>query len=120
MNHSIKIKSLQAPDSDLTKFDPGAYLAELEFYETDEPITDQDRDGLAQFIHFLAFLALKSQSDRWRASVVPYGSSAFLAIGSHFSHLPGWDAVSRGNENIFYSDLASFLMSHIPPRLPGS
>ena len=58
MTKSVKIRTLIAPEGDLTEFDPGRYLSELEFYETDDPVTEEDRDGLAQFVHYLAFLAL--------------------------------------------------------------
>lgn len=120
MCKSVKIRELKAPEADLSKFDPGCYLANLEFYETDETVSNEDRDGLAQFIHFLAFLALQSQSSHWDSSIVPRGSSAFRAIESHFNDLDGWDAAALDKGDISYRDLASFLMSHFPPRSPRS
>ena len=60
--NAVRIRTLVAPTPPLDEFDPGAYLSSLEFYETTDPITDADRDGLAQFVHFLAFIALKARS----------------------------------------------------------
>jgi hypothetical protein len=82
MGNAVKIRTLTAPPTPLTEFDPGAYLSGLEFYETDTPITDEDRDGLAQFAHFLAFLALQAQSSQWASSVVPAGSQAQRTLAS--------------------------------------
>jgi hypothetical protein len=116
MGNTVKIRALTAPPTPLGDFDPGAYLSGLEFYKTDAPISEVDRDGLAQFVHFLAFLALKAKSSRWASSVIPQGSSASRAIESHFGHLPGWPGVLPGG--LPYRQLASFLMHHYPPRPP--
>src|SRR5262249_40918223 len=89
---------------------PRSGLVQLEFYETDSPISDEDRDGLAQFAHFLAFLALQAQSSRWASSVVPRGSQAHRALESHFGHLAGWPGVPSGG--LPYRQLATFLMQH--------
>lgn len=115
MANAVKIRTLTAPSSPLTDFDPGAYLNGLEFYETDSAICDEDRDGLAQFAHFLAFLALQAQSSRWAVSVVPMGA-AYRALESHFGHLPGWPG--RVESGLPYGQLARFLMQHYPPRRP--
>ena len=114
MGNAVKIRTLTAPPTPLSAFDPGAYLSELEFYETDSQITDEDRDELAQFAHFLAFLALQAQSSRWASSVVPQGSQAHRALESHFGHLTDWPEVST--DGLPYRALASFLMQHCPPR----
>ena len=59
MTHrSVKIRTLTAPRSDLSSFDPGEYLSGLDFYETADPISEEDRDGFAQFVHILTFMAL--------------------------------------------------------------
>jgi hypothetical protein len=96
MANAVKIRTLTAPPTPLTDFDPGAYLSGLEFYETDSPINDEERDALAQFAHFLAFLALKAESSRWASSVVLQGSRAYSALESHFGHLEGWPGVPTG------------------------
>jgi hypothetical protein len=116
MANAVKIRTLTAPPTPLSEFDPGAYLSELEFYETDSPVSDEDRDGLAQFVHFLAFLALQAQSSRWPSSVVPRGSQAHRALESHFGHLAGWPVVAAGG--LPYRELAGLLMQHYPPRPP--
>jgi hypothetical protein len=116
MGNAVKIRTLTAPPTPLSEFDPGAYLSELEFYETDAPISDEERDGLAQFAHFLAFLALRAQSSRWTSSVVRHGSLAHRALESHFGHLAGWPRVPK--RGLSYRQLASFLMQHYPPHLP--
>ena len=116
MGKAVKIRTLTAPPTPLNEFDPGAYLSELEFYEADSPISDEDRDGLAQFAHFLAFLALQAQSSQWAASVVPRGSQAHRALESHFGHLAGWPSVPKGG--LSYRQLVGFLMQHYPPRAP--
>ncbi|QEL20921.1 hypothetical protein [Limnoglobus roseus] len=94
MAKAMKIRALMSPPTPLTKFDPGAYWSGLEFEETDAANTEAERDGLAQFVHFLAFLALQAGSTRW-ASVVPARSSAMRALESHFGHLAGWPRVTR-------------------------
>jgi hypothetical protein len=116
MGNAVKIRTLMAPPTSLSEFDPGAYLAELEFYETDAAISDEDRDGLAQFTHLLAFLALQAQSSRWASSVVPEGSLAHRALESHFGHLAAWPGVPPGG--LPYRQLVGFLMPHYPPHPP--
>ena len=118
MGNAVKIRTLTAPQMPLTDFDPGAYLSELEFYETDASISDQDRDGMAQFVHLLAFLALQSSSIRWASSVVVKGGQADKALESHFGHLKDWPGVPRGG--LLYRQLAGFLLQHYPPHLPKS
>lgn len=118
MAKGVKIRELMSPPLPLTEFDPGAYLSELEFEETDAAITEADRDGLAQFAHFLAFLALQAGSSRWASSAVPTGSSAMRALESHFSHLAGWPDVPEGG--LPYRELAGFLLPHYPPRAPDA
>jgi hypothetical protein len=116
MGNAVKIRTLTAPPTPLSEFDPGAYLSGLEFYESEAPISDEDRDGLAQFTHFLAFLALQAQSSRWESSVVPRGSQAHRALESHFAHLAGWPRVPKSG--LSYRRLVSFLMQHYPPHPP--
>lgn len=116
MANSVKIRVLTSPPAPLRAFDPGAYVGRLEFYTTDEPITDEDRNGLAQFAHFLAFLALKSKSRKWATSVVRHNTTAFRALETHFGHLEGWQEIAAGD--VLYSQLAALLMNHYPPELP--
>ena len=115
MTNSVKIRKLVAPEGDLTEFDPGRYLSELEFYETDEAITDEDRDGLAQFVHYLAFLALSKKSTGWPDSMIETKSTAFAAIQSHFGKMVGWEKIAT-EDGIPYRFLASFLMTAYPPQ----
>lgn len=116
MRKAVKIRTLTAPPLPLSEFDPGAYLGALEFDETDAPVTEEDRDGLAQFTHVLAFLALQAQSKRWDSSVIPRGSLAHRALESHFGDLEGWPSVPK--RGLSYRALAGFLMQHYPPRPP--
>jgi hypothetical protein len=103
----------------LSEFDPGKYLSGLEFYETESEITEEERDSMAQFAHFLAFLALKGNSSKWNGSTVRRDSSAYRALESHFCTLSGWQALTKSKRGINYRKLASFLMGHYPPRRPG-
>lgn len=118
MGNAVKIHLL-APPTPLNDFDPGQYLSELEFYETDDLITDKDRDGLAQFAHLLAFMALQAKSSKWDGSTVRHGSLAYQALESHFGHLEGWNELSAGDRDLLYRQLAWFLMRHYPPHLPA-
>ena len=115
---SVKIRTLTAPQTDLSSFDPGVYLGGLDFYETADPISDEDRDGLAQFAHFLAFLALQAESSEWQHSVVSRNTLAFRALESHFEDLEGWNELVEGAEGIPYRALVTFLMQHYPPHAP--
>lgn len=114
MGNAVKIRTLQAPSPPLSEFDPGAYLSSLEFYETDSPASEEDRDGLASLAHYLAYLALKARSSRWQSSVIPQHSHAHRALESHFGHLDGWPEVP--SEGLPYRQLVSFLMQHYPPK----
>ena len=116
MRNSVKIRTLTAPQMPLSEFDPGKYLGSLEFYETDNPLTEEDRDGLAQFAHLLAFLALDGKSTRWADSTIRPDTMAYQAFESHFGHLPGWRELASGENGLPYRQLASFLMRHYPPR----
>jgi hypothetical protein len=116
MANAVKIRKLTAPPMPLGEFDPGAYLSGLEFYETDTPLSDEDRDGLAQFAHLLAFLALQAKSSRWASSVVPQGSSAHRALESHFGHLPDWPGVPK--QGLPFRQMVGLLRQHYPPRPP--
>jgi len=120
MGNAVKIRQLVAPQMPLSNFDPGEYLSTLEFFETDSAITDEDRDGLAQVTHFLAFLALQSRSNKWADSTVPQHTLAYRALDSHFRHLAGWEELSAKKCGLNYRELASFLMPHYPPRRPKS
>ncbi len=119
MGGAIKIRTLTAPSTDLGSLDPGEYLGGLEFYETDEPITDEERDGLAQLTHFVAFLALEAKSTRFATSVVGGHTLAYRALESHFGHLAGWTTVPRDERGLEYRGLVVFLMNHYPPHLPN-
>ena len=116
MNGATKIRRLVAPTTPLKDFDPAAYLSSLEFYETDVPLTDTDRDDLAQFIHYLAFIALNAKSTGWKHARVMKGTSAYLALNSHFSNLDGWGELLTDPDGIPYSTLARFLLGYFPPR----
>ncbi len=116
MSRAVKIRKLTPPPMPLEDFDPGAYLGSLEFYETEAAIGEEDRDGLAQIVHFLAFLAMKSQSSQWGTSVIPAGSDAARALEAHFGHLPGWPGIPAAG--LSYRQLAGFLLPHYPPKKP--
>lgn len=116
--NAVRIRTLVAPTPPLDEFDPGAYLSSLEFYETTDPITDADRDGLAQFVHLLAFIALKARSTKWQTATIGHGTDAFLAIQSHFATLDGWKELAGESADLLYSRLAKFLIRHFPPRAP--
>jgi hypothetical protein len=118
MEHSVKIRTLMAPPLPLSEFDPGEYLCGLEFYETESEITEEDRDGMAQFAHLLAFMALKGQSSKWADSTVRRGTLAYQALESHFGSLSGWEHLEADERGINYHQLASFLMGYYPPRRP--
>lgn len=114
---AVKIRSLRAPDGDLSSFDPGAYLSALEFYETAEPVTEDERDGLAQLAPLLAYFALEGKSDRFGASVIGRETTAYQALEAHFGHLPGWKALSpHADEGLEYGKLVRFLWSYYPPH----
>ena len=115
---STKIKTLRTPQGNLESFDPGRYLGSLEFYESAETVTEADRDVLAQFVHLLAFAALRGGSIYWEASTVDVQTSAFSALQSHYGHLSGWMEIVE-EEGIAYRSLASFLLVHYPPHKPG-
>jgi hypothetical protein len=106
------------PQTPLGTFDPGEYLCGLEFYETDSPITEEERDALAQFAHILAFTALEAKSSKWAASTVLRGTSAYGALESHFGHLQGWQELAKAESGLHYRQLAHFLMRHYPPHPP--
>ena len=116
---SVKIRVLTAPDSDLSSFDPGEYLGSLEFYETSDPISEKDRDELAQFVHLLAFMALRAKSSAWANSVVARDTLAYRALESHFGHLDGWGQLAQNEGGLPYRQLAAFLFRHYPPRAPN-
>lgn len=116
MNRAVKIRTLPPPPAPFDQFDPGAYLGGLEFYETETPISEEDRDGLAQFLHLLAFIALQARSTQWAGSVIPRGSLAERAIETHFGHLPNWPALPP--TGLPYRQLAGLLMKQYPPRMP--
>jgi hypothetical protein len=48
MANVVKIRTLTAPPTRFSEFDPGAYLSELEFCQRDSPTSEEDRDGLAR------------------------------------------------------------------------
>jgi hypothetical protein len=114
----VKIRELTAPSGDLGAFDPGRYLCSLDFYATAEPVDDAERDGLAQLVHFVAFLALQAHSPAFATAVVPQDSFAHAALESYFGHLEGWTDLPRDAKGLPYRALASFLMAYYPPHLP--
>jgi hypothetical protein len=116
MPNSVKIRTLTAPSSDFATFDPGEYLSGLEFYETGDPITEDDRQGLARLAHLLAYFALQGKSSKWSTSMIPRSSLAFKAFETHFSERSGWAEITQDPQGIYYKDLASFLMEHYPPQ----
>ncbi len=118
MGKSVKIRTLAPPAGPLAELDPGEYLSGLEFYETDSPIGEEDRDGLAQLTHFVGFMALQAHSSKWESSIVPRGSLAYKALESHFSHLGGWAELAADARGLNYHQLACFLMQHYPPHPP--
>ena len=113
--NAVKIRTLHAPQGDLSSFDPGAYLSGLEFYETENQVTEDERDGLAQFVHFLAYVSLSARSTGWDQSVIEPDSSAFSALESHFGHLEGWTDLAPNGQRLGYRVLAKFLLGPYPP-----
>ena len=118
MSRAVKIRTLPAPSIGSGAFDPGRYLSLLDFYETDEPITEADRDGLAQIVHYLAYLTLESRSPAWDRSFVARESLAHRALDSHFGSIPGWSELPRDERGLQYHGLTAFLMGCYPPRGP--
>jgi hypothetical protein len=114
----VKIRAIVPPQPPLSEFDPGDYLSGLDFYETDEPISEKDRGEFAQFIHFLAFLALRSGSARWDSSTIARDSTAFQAVRAHFDALPGWGELVGDETDLEYPRLANFLLERYPPAFP--
>jgi len=112
---AMKIRELRAPSGDLRAFDPGRYLCGLQFYPADEPLGESDRDGLAQMIHYLAFLSLRGGTERFESSLVPHSSSAYVALETYFGHLEGWEDLPREADALPYRVLVSFLMGYYPP-----
>jgi hypothetical protein len=95
-------------------------LSGLEFAETDKPITEEDRDGLAQFTHFLAYMALNANSSKWADSIVARDTLAYRALECHFGHLAGWEEIARNQRGLHYRQLAHFLMRHYPAHPPDA
>jgi hypothetical protein len=116
---AVKIRTLLAPTGDLAEFDPGEYLCGLEFYPTEEPVDDAERNGLAQLVHFVGYLALQARSPAFATAVVATDSLAHAALQTYFGHLEGWNELPREPAGLTYRALASFLMTHYPPHLPG-
>lgn len=111
---AVRIKTLTEPSGDMAHFDPGAYVESLDFYECDQSIGEDDQAGLAEFLHYLAFLALGSHSEGWEGSTISRDSSAYEAIASHFGDLDGWDDLVTP-EGIYYGELVRFLLPIYPP-----
>jgi hypothetical protein len=120
MGKSVIIRELFAPPLPLSEFDPGAYLSGLEFTETEAPITEEGRDGLAQMVQFLAFLALQAKSSKWAGSTVARGTLACQTLESHFGHLRGWSEMARNEQGLDYRQLAHFLTYHYPAHPPAA
>ena len=115
----VKIRELMTPPEDLSNFDPGQYLSGLEFESTNEPIVEKDRDGLAQLVHFIAFLALQEGSPAFGTAIIPKDTTAYTALESHFGHLDGWSETYRSSGGVTYRALVNFLMVHYPPHRPA-
>jgi hypothetical protein len=116
MPKSVKIIQLFAPPDDLSQFDPGEFFSKLEFQETEADITEEDRNGIAQLAHFMAFLALESRSSKWDQSVVAKDSQAMAVLETHFGEIPGWPKTTK--RGLSFRKLASFLMPLYPPKDP--
>jgi hypothetical protein len=115
---AVRIRTLIALTRPLNEFDPGANLSALEFCETTDPISDAERDGLAQLVHFLAFIALKHRSTKWQTAMISRGTDAFHAIQPHVATLEGCQELAGESVDLLYSRLAKFLIRHFPPRAP--
>ena len=115
---TVKIRELRPPSLPLSEFDPGAYLAGMDFYETDEAITDEERDGLAQLVHFVAFIALQAKSTCWSTSSIAKGTTVYRALESYFGHLSEWEHIAGSSSEVPYQRLVSSLMRPFPPHLP--
>ena len=111
---SVKIRKLIPPEGDLSRLDPGGYICDLEFYETSDNITEEDREGLAELLHYLAYIALTNKSEKWASSTISKNTSAYLAIEHHFGSLDGWGNLIEDN-GINYKKLVSLLMPIYPP-----
>jgi hypothetical protein len=111
---AMKIRELRVPAAD-QPFDPARYLAGLEFYESAVPLTETDRSGLANIVHYLAFLSLRHGDDQYNAAVIPRASSAYAALESCYQHLEGWSELPLDAEGLAYRDLVPFLLHYYPP-----
>jgi hypothetical protein len=114
--NSVRFRVLPAPPSDLSGFDPGTYVSELDVVETENALTEADRDGLAQFLHYVAYLALSAGSSAWPGATIPVDSSIYRALATHFGHLRAWEGIPIIEGRISYRALVSFLMPEYPPR----
>ena len=111
---AMKIRELRAPPAD-RPFDPAQYLTGLDFYESDDPLTEADRIGLANIVHYLAFLSLRHGDSQYNAALIPHASSAFAALESCYQHLDGWDELPNDAGALPYSHLVPFLLHYYPP-----
>ena len=118
MSSSVRFRALPAPPSDLSDFDPGTYVAGLDVYDTGLVLTEPDRDGLAQFVHYVAFLALQARSSAWPGSTIPVDSSICRALVTHFAHLGGWNEIPIVDGAISFRAVVTCLMSTYPPHPP--
>ena len=120
MPRAMKIRELRVPSGDFRDLDPGRYLCELEFYPADESVGEGDRDGLAQMVHYLAFLSLRAGPELYEASLVPHSSTAYVALETYFGHLDGWKELPRESDALPYRFLVPFLMDYYPPHPAGA
>ena len=110
----MKIRELRTPSAD-TSFDPGQYFCGLEFYELNEPVSEADRVGLANMIHYTTFLSLRHGAEPYEASLVPRSSTFYAAVEACFGHLEGWHELPRESDALPLRFLVPFLLHHYPP-----
>ena len=111
----MRIRELRAPPAAVGAFDPGRYLCDLTFDPSDDPLTEADRVGLSQMVHYLAFLWLRGVTELYESSLLPQSSSAYAALDAYFGHLDGWSELPRESGALPYRALVEFLMHYYPP-----
>jgi len=110
----MKIRELRVPPAD-RPFDPGQYLCGLEFYELSEPVSEDDRVGFANMIHYDTFLSLRHGPEHYEASLVPHSSTFYAALEACFGHLDGWSELPRESDGLPFRVLVPFLLHYYPP-----
>lgn len=115
-SRAMKIRELRVPDLSDAAFDPGLYFSSLDFYDDAAPLTSDDKDGMAQFIHLLGYMALSSGSEAWNTSSIPKNGPAYLALRSHFGSQPWWPKLEGESARLSYRQLVVHLMDDYPPH----